>query len=136
MGSRFQNDQGNISSTIKPLQLQGVDNFHFKIKNLSPGEARLVTELKFGPTMPFFCLCLFCLFFAFAFFVFAFYSSPFWLFHFICGWQLSVCVCVQRATGHSFHPIGLKFIHNLYFNNISNYFFCFLEKIFFSKKTL
>ena len=48
------------------------------------------------------------------------------------GKCLSV-VC-DRATGHSFHRISSKFSHNLYFNIISNYFFYFFKKNFFSKK--
>ena len=43
-----------------------------------------------------------------------------------------VSVCVQRATGRSFQYFLTKISHKVYFNNISNYFFCFFEKSYFS----
>ena len=83
----------------------------------------VVTEIKFAPL----CLCLFfpflCLVLLLLFFLYRGCNFP------------CVYVCT-RCKNRNFHYFLMKNLHKVYFNNISRYFFLFLEKIVFSKKKI
>ena len=54
----------------------------------------------------------------------------------LCIWGGNFPVSVRTATGRSFQDILTKISHKVHFNNISKYFFCFLEKKILKKKKI